>query len=979
MSFLPHPLDFYLFTAGTLWVLAAVLLGTLAPEGREGRRCWRIISLGMAGVGLACFLALPPLALPDTLELPQAGLALAGIGLAVMLEGSRRAALGAGCRLPGSWAVLLLLAATLAMGLKGWAGLRFGAAGLALAASALLVLALSASLKRWKPAAGWALGMGLSTAALALAAGTPQEFPDHGILLAHIFCLGGFCWRLWDRRCQRSQPSAAALPGRLAAPLSFVLALLLGWALTQACGEFARRLQADRYQARLEQVHRLMLDHTALADRLATELASSLPGLRGPQVDQALDRAARVLPKSVAYVLDPQGRASASSNRAAADSFLGQDYGLRPYFIEALAGWHGRQAALGLTSRRTGYYSSAPLLLRGRLAGVVVVKMALEPELALEPGEKGFILDRQGAVLLAHSPGGGPASAGAAGSADLAPYSVELGVEGLRLVVLAPQAPIYVARLAGMGLTALLLLLVMVWALVLLRQAEMMLALKAGENRYKAVVEGIQELVYAYDARGIMTYVGPSVARYGYEPRQVVGRPMLDLVHPEDRAYVTAALGLALGQGVNRRELGLPALQFRILRADGTAVWFESAGGIQRGPQGQVLGIAGLLRDITERKAVEVERAQMQAQLIQSEKLASIGTLAAGVAHEINNPLAILKLNLANLRGLVGLPAAVAMMERMESAVDRVARIVGGLRVYARSSGEEQRPLDLHLLLQDTLALMEPILRKAGIEVSVDLACPKPVFLGNAGKMQQVMLNLLTNARDAVEGMADARIQLSTRETKGGIEFRVADNGPGVSPAIQGRIFEPFFSTKGVGGGTGLGLSISHGIVDGMGGKLRLESREGHGAVFCVELPRHDAPIQPLVEERPEPQLRRLAGKALVVDDEPEIRQSLSLLLQGLGLQVAEAGDGEEALELLRQEGFDYVITDQKMPRMAGDELVSRAQSLERCKQTRFVVITGGEPADLPPQRRDRLAQPGVRLVLKPFSSQDIIKALRQF
>jgi len=616
--------------------------------------------------------------------------------------------------------------------------------------------------------------------------------------------------------------------------------------------------------------------------------------------------------------------------------------------------------------------------LKGRLAGVVVVKMALEPELNIEPGEKGFILDRQGAVLLAHSPTG-ESGLTIRGNSDLAPYSIELGVEGLRLVVLAPKAPIYVARLAGMGLTALLLLLVMVWFLVRLRQAEMMLALKAGESRYRAVVEGIQELVYAYDARGVMTYVGPSVARYGYQPSQVVGRPMLDLVHPEDRAYVTAALGVALGQGVDRRELGLPALQFRILRADGAPVWFESAGGIQRGPQGQVLGIAGLLRDITERKAVEVERAQMQAQLIQSEKLASIGTLAAGVAHEINNPLAILKLNLANLRGLVGQGPAVAMMERMESAVDRVARIVGGLRVYARSSGEEQRPLDLHLLLQDTLALMEPILRKAGIEVSLNLACPKPVFMGNAGKMQQVMLNLLTNARDAVEGLADARIQLSTRETGAGIEFRVADNGPGVSQAIQGRIFEPFFSTKGVGGGTGLGLSISHGIVAGLGGKLRLESREGHGAVFCIELPRHAAPLIPADDERPEPALRRLAGKALVVDDEPEIRRSLSELLQGLGLQVAEAQDGEEALELLRVEGFDYVITDQKMPRMAGDELVSRARSLERCKQTRFVVITGGEPADLNQQRRDRLAQPGVSLVLKPFSAQDIIKALSQF
>jgi PAS domain S-box-containing protein len=977
MTLMPHSADFLLFTAGALWALAAVLLGALAPQDKAAKPAWLLIRLGLGSVALACFLALPLLALPGNPELPQAGLALAGVGFTLLLEGSRRAALATGAKLPGGWAVLLLVCLGLALGLRGWEGLRFGAVALALAAGAALALALLR--QGWRAAAAWALAMALCMAGLALAAVTPLDFSQPGILLMLLFGLGGLSCQLWKQRCQRACPAAEGLlPRCWAMPLSFILLLLLGWLVTLACGSFTRSLQAGRYRARLELAHRLIQDHAALADRLAQDLAASLPGLRGPAVDQALDRVAALLPQSVAYVVDAKGRALASSNRGDGDSFVGQDYSLRPYITTAQAGRPGRLVALGLTSHRAGYYTSAPLTRFGKGAGVAVVKMALQPELALEPGEQGFILDRQGGVLLALA-GNGSGRWAPAGKADLAPYSVESGVEGLRLVVLAPQMPIYAARLVGIGFTALLLVLVVAWALVRLSHAEMLQALKAGESRFKAVVEGIQELVYAFDARGIMTYVGPSVARYGYEPGQVLGRSMLDLVHPDDRAYVTAALGQILGQGQVRRDLGLPSLQFRILRADGGAVWFESVTGIQRGPRGEVLGISGILRDITERKQVEVERAQMQAQLIQSEKLASIGTLAAGVAHEINNPLAILKLNLANLRSLVDQAAAVAMMERMESAVDRVARIVGGLRVYARSSGEEQRPLDLHLLLQDTLALMEPILRKAGIEVAVDLACPKPVFLGNAGKMQQVMLNLLTNARDAVEGLADARIQLSTRAVEGGIEFRVADNGPGVSQAIQQRIFEPFFSTKGVGKGTGLGLSISHGIIAGMGGQLRLESREGHGAVFCVEIPRAAAP-SPAFEEAaaPAPVLRSLAGKALVVDDEPEIRQSLSQLLKSLGLQVAEAADGEAALEILRHEGFDWVITDQKMPRMAGDELVSRARALERCKQTRFVVITGGEPADLPPQRRDRLAQPGVSILLKPFSTQDIIQALRQ-
>jgi signal transduction histidine kinase len=251
--------------------------------------------------------------------------------------------------------------------------------------------------------------------------------------------------------------------------------------------------------------------------------------------------------------------------------------------------------------------------------------------------------------------------------------------------------------------------------------------------------------------------------------------------------------------------------------------------------------------DVTERIKGESDRAKMQSQLIHSEKLATVGTLAAGVAHEINNPLAIALGSAEMLREYIqeqgGEDATVAKyFEREKRALDRIAVIVRGLRTYARADTNAIEPVDLHVAITDTLVLCESIFEKEGISIERELSACTSIFAGNTGKIQQVIMNLITNARDALNDVKlqrSARLRLKTTETETHIVCTVSDNGTGISKEVILRMFDPFFTTKAPGKGTGLGLSISHSIVAEFGGSMSCESVEGEGTAFTISLPKH--------------------------------------------------------------------------------------------------------------------------------------------
>lgn len=258
--------------------------------------------------------------------------------------------------------------------------------------------------------------------------------------------------------------------------------------------------------------------------------------------------------------------------------------------------------------------------------------------------------------------------------------------------------------------------------------------------------------------------------------------------------------------------------------------------------QGNIVGIVGAIVDMTEERKSNRERTRIHAQLIHSEKLASIGTLAAGVAHEINNPLTIIKGNTTFIRDTAGnCPQCIEhqkILDKLDTAVDRVAAIVNSLRTFARADGDVIENVDLHKVIQDTLGLCEVIYRKANVMIELDLKCTRSMVRGNTGKFHQILLNLLSNSKDATEGREGGGIiRISTRNEGSYAVLQVTDNGCGIDKKNMKYIFDPFFTTKPQGKGTGLGLSITHSIIESFGGTIDIDSKPGSGTTVTIRFP----------------------------------------------------------------------------------------------------------------------------------------------
>jgi signal transduction histidine kinase len=250
-----------------------------------------------------------------------------------------------------------------------------------------------------------------------------------------------------------------------------------------------------------------------------------------------------------------------------------------------------------------------------------------------------------------------------------------------------------------------------------------------------------------------------------------------------------------------------------------------------------LVGIVAFGIDVTERRRAEAEREALAHGARRAEKLAALGTLAAGLAHELNNPIGIMssRIELMLLEGASTLPAEVRNdLQVLHRQTQRVARITQGLLSFARRSSGERAPVDLNHIVRETLLLTESQIAKTGVRVTVDLAAELPVILGDADMLQQVVLNLVTNARDALAG--GGAITIVSRMREGGlVELVVADTGPGIAPEDLPRVFDPFFSTKPT--GTGLGLAITHGIVNEHRGTIDVESVPGQGTRFILSFP----------------------------------------------------------------------------------------------------------------------------------------------
>jgi two-component system NtrC family sensor kinase len=374
-----------------------------------------------------------------------------------------------------------------------------------------------------------------------------------------------------------------------------------------------------------------------------------------------------------------------------------------------------------------------------------------------------------------------------------------------------------------------------------------------------------------------------------------------------------------------------------------------------------------LVEDVTDQQ-------QMESQLIQSEKLAAVGQLVSGVAHELNNPLT----SITGLSEFLLEQKELAQRDRghlkvIHEQAERAGRIVRNLLTFARKGPAERVHVDLNEVLQRTLMLMSYDLRLKDIEIVKQLAAGVPDVLGDRHALQQVVLNLLTNAAQAVADNPPGRPRKITVRSWFDtlVHVRVADSGPGIPDAARAQLFTPFFTTKEPGQGTGLGLSISYSIVEAHGGHLVLEQEES-GASFRFDL--HPAPIgrpEPEPDAEPAAQARKPEGKRtiLLVDDDRAIRRVVEALFGREGHQVEVARDGAHALTLVQQQSFDLIIADGRVAGRGGGRLfVEELLEHHPALKDRTLVATG----DVRPTTEQALERLGLRYVRKPFNLRDL-------
>jgi two-component system cell cycle sensor histidine kinase/response regulator CckA len=420
----------------------------------------------------------------------------------------------------------------------------------------------------------------------------------------------------------------------------------------------------------------------------------------------------------------------------------------------------------------------------------------------------------------------------------------------------------------------------------------------------------------------------------------------------------------------------------RLRRADGSAVWIEVTARAETPPANGVLRVEALMRDVTERKKLDDETRDIYHHLLQAEKMAALGQTISGVAHELNNPLATILSWAERLAGRDALDEQVRRgLETIFSESERAARIVRNLLTFARKRQTTRAMVDVNQVVRETLALRAYEQRVTNIAVIDALAAGLPQVFADGHQVQQVLLNLIINAEQAMlaaNGRGTIVVRTWHDADQESVILEINDDGPGIPEELQPKIFDPFFTTKEVGQGTGLGLTVAYAIVQEHGGRLRLESRPNAGASFYVELPvsggkLHPAPIaRSRLQDSPE---SVVGASILVVEDEAKLASAVVDGLHDAGYVVEHAADGEEALVKVTAGAFDLVICDLKMPRLDGKAFYRMASAAVPALATRVIFVTGDVAGT---DAEKFLEQSGCRWLAKPFRLGDLLRTIRE-
>jgi two-component system NtrC family sensor kinase len=493
---------------------------------------------------------------------------------------------------------------------------------------------------------------------------------------------------------------------------------------------------------------------------------------------------------------------------------------------------------------------------------------------------------------------------------------------------------------------------------------------------FKAVHEGVYIGTLTVDAHGDGSTLAANPylkAILGYAlgtPDEAVAPFAADrFVDPAAR---TAFIGRLLAEGAVTDYL------LRLRRLDGDLVWVEVTAHAAPSRRQGVADVEALIRNVSERRRLDEQSRDLYQQLLQAEKMAALGQTISGVAHELNNPLATIlswaeRLSERNLDETSRRGIDVILSES-----ERAARIVRNLLTFARKRQSTRSMIDLNQVVRETLALRAYEQRLTNIDVVTALASGLPTVFADPHQIQQVLLNLVINAEQAMLS-ANGRGSLVLRTwhdvERNAVGLQVSDDGPGVPADVKNKIFDPFFTTKEVGKGTGLGLTVAYAIVQEHGGSIRVDSQTSGGASFTVEFP--VSSVENAARPRPSPgkvDHSVHGASVLLVEDERALAMAVVEALTEAGLRVEHAGDGEEALARVRQNTYDVVICDLKMPRVDGMTLY-RAIAAATPTLARRVIFVTGDVAGADAERF--LEESGCRWLSKPFRLGDLLRSVR--
>ncbi|MBV9773771.1 MAG: PAS domain S-box protein, partial [Gemmatimonadetes bacterium] len=507
-------------------------------------------------------------------------------------------------------------------------------------------------------------------------------------------------------------------------------------------------------------------------------------------------------------------------------------------------------------------------------------------------------------------------------------------------------------------------------------------ALRRSEEQLRALLANMWDTIQVLDAEGTLLFVSPSVKRsLGYDPDELVGTTLLALVHPDDQPVAREVWRRA------RETSGAMAGMFelRVRHADGSWRDYEGVGtNLLEDPV--VHGVVINARDVTERRTAEEALNESRQQLLQAQKMDAVGRLAGGIAHDFNNMLTaiqgfaeLLALDLGEREPERG------YVEEIRRAAERSGSLTRQLLAFSRRQVLQPRVLDLN----GTVREMDRMLRRligADVELVTVLAPGLGPVLADPGQLEQVVLNLAVNAREAMPSggrltLATGELQVDEAEVRRlpflrpgrYVQLRVSDTGTGMSRDVQAQVFEPFFTTKE--NGTGLGLATVYGIVAQSGGHVWVESEPGRGSTFRILLPRVNGGAEPGAREPAAAGSADGAETVLLVEDEPTVRLLARKVLQRSGYRVLEAENGAEAIRLFGEHGarVDLVLTDVVMPRMGGVELVGRLTA--QVPSLRVVYMSGYTDEAI---LRNGVREQGRAFLQKPFSPETLIRKVRE-